>query len=352
MKHGDKLDLKILQGLILPSPLTVENFQELAGKVTVEEVKSGQVIFKSGAVDRKTVYLLEGDVSVNDENNQKSIIRSGTEMARKALVNMQPRKHTVIAESQCKITRIDSDLLDILATWDQISGIEVNTISKLGEDNLDDDWMTLLLREKAFMNVPPANIQAMFMKMEEVTVSEGQVVVKQGDEGDYYYFIRKGSASVSRLSKSGSEIKLAELSVGMAFGEEALASGSKRNASVAMNSNGSLMRLSANDFNSLLKEPMIKRVSMSEGKEIVSTGGSFLDVRLEDEFSENGLESAINIPLFMLRLELEKLDSTRDYVVYCDTGRRSSAAAFLLSDKGYNACLLDEGLLGHLNSSK
>ena len=77
-----------------------------------------------------------------------------------------------------------------------------------------------------------------------------------------------------------------------------------------------------------------------------------IDVRSPKEFTQGHLPGAINIPLFMLRLELEKLDSTRDYVVYCDTGRRSSAAAFLLSDKGYNACLLDEGLLGHLNSSK
>ena len=34
-----------------------------------------------------------------------------------------------------------------------------------------------MLREKAFLNVPAGNIQAMFMKMEEVPVSAGERVV-------------------------------------------------------------------------------------------------------------------------------------------------------------------------------
>ncbi len=45
--------------------------------------------------------------------------------------------------------------------------------------------------------------------------------------------------------------------MGDAFGEEALLSDAKRNANVTMETNGALMRLSKDDFNELLKEPML-----------------------------------------------------------------------------------------------
>ena len=165
MNDGDRIDLKILKELALPHPLNAENFQELAGKATVEEITNGKTVFKQGDVDRKTIYLLDGDISLVDESGKKSLVRSGTEASRKPVANFQPRQHTATAKTQCKITRIDSDLLDILTTWDQVSGIEVREIRKAKEEEVDQDWMTQILREKAFLNVPPANIQAMFMKM-------------------------------------------------------------------------------------------------------------------------------------------------------------------------------------------
>ena len=153
-------------------------------------------------------------------------------------------------------SRIDSDLLDILTTWDQVSGIEVEELS-LGSSSInlnseDEDWMTAILREKAFYNLPPVNIQSMFMKMEEYPVKKGGVVIKQGDEGDFYYIIRSGVAKVSRSAKNGEIIVLAELKVGNA-GEEALVPNVKRNVcyyGMRRPTNGVICK----DFNVLLKD--------------------------------------------------------------------------------------------------
>jgi len=345
MNDGDKIDVKVLRELSLPLPLTAENFQELAGKAIIEKVAVGKQIFGAGDIDRKTIYLLDGDINLLDSSGNKVLVRSGTDNSRKPLANFQPRKHTASANTECKITRIDSDLLDILTTWDQVSGIEVSEIGDVAPEEGDQDWMTLILQEKAFLDVPAGNIQAMFMKMEEMPVKSGQRVVSQGDKGDFYYIIRKGSAKVTRESKSGDAITLAELTVGMAFGEEALVSGSERNASVTMDSEGLLMRLSAKDFVALLKDPMLNTVSMARAKELVESGSKFLDVRLEEEFSSNGIKGSLNIPLFMLRLQSDLLDQNISYVVYCDTGRKSSAAAFLLSERGFQTYVVQGGLL-------
>ena len=56
------------------------------------------------------------------------------------------------------------------------------------------------------------------------------------------------------------------------------------------------------------------------------------------------MEDAINLPLYFIRLKLKSLDPKLHYVVCCDTGRRSSAAAYILAERGLNASVLKGGL--------
>ena len=204
--------------------------------------------------------------------------------------------------------------------------------------------MTRILQSKAFLRIPPANIQQMFMRLQEVPVNAGHVVIKQGDEGDYYYILSHGRCKVTREAASGSVVTLAQLSDGDAFGEEALLSSAKRNATITMETDGLLMRLSKDDFEELLKAPMLNDVTIERAKDMFRHGAVLLDVRLESEHKAGAIKGSINIPLFMLRLKSESLDPSKKYICYCDTGRRSSAAAFLLSERGFEAHLLSGGL--------
>ncbi|MDH4031841.1 MAG: rhodanese-like domain-containing protein, partial [Chromatiales bacterium] len=69
-----------------------------------------------------------------------------------------------------------------------------------------------------------------------------------------------------------------------------------------------------------------------------------LDVRLPSEFENFHQSDALNIPLYFIRLKLKALDAETAYVVCCDTGRRSSAAAYILSERGFTAHVLQGGL--------
>jgi CRP-like cAMP-binding protein len=340
-----------LKNFVPPSALNQENFEDLASKTYIEEVPAGTAVFKTGETDRKAVYLVDGEVELRTDTGTASVVKSGTEQARHPLANTQPRKHTAIAKVPSKVTRIDSDLLDILLTWDQLSGIEVDEISVdegAGDDmDSESDWMTRILQSKAFLQIPPANIQAMFMRMQELPAKAGEAIIKQGDDGDYYYIIKHGKCKVTRSSKTSTELTLATLGDGDAFGEEALLSEAKRNANIIMVTDGVLMRLSKDDFNQLLKEPMLSWVTREQGEKMVTDGTAiWVDVRLESEFKNNGIPGSINVPLFMLRMKIDKFDPTKTHILYCDTGRRSSAAAFLLSERGLNACCLKGGLTG------
>ena len=89
---------------------------------------------------------------------------------------------------------------------------------------------------------------------------------------------------------------------------------------------------------------MLNDVTLDEVEKMVKNGAVLLDVRLESEHKAGSIKGSQNIPLFMLRLKAESLDTGKKYVCYCETGRRSSAAAYLLSERGFDSSVLQGGL--------
>jgi CRP-like cAMP-binding protein len=304
----------------------------------------GQLLFKEGDTEKRTLYIVSGILELVDQGKVVGTVEGGSERARNPVAPVYPRRVSARARDRVQFISIDSDLLDVMLTWDQTGTYEVSELAGKS-DQSGEDWMTMLLQTKAFHKIPPANIQAIFMRMQQINYRTGDVILKQGSEGDYFYVLIRGSALVTRetpLSKEG--IKLAELSVGDTFGEEALISDAKRNATVTMQSDGAVMRLGKDDFKKLLNEPMLDWVTMPEAEELIRTGAQWLDVRLPSEFENQHLDSALNIPLYFIRLKIGTLDPKKKYIVCCDTGRRSSAGAYILSERGYQAYVLRGGI--------
>ena len=323
--------------------LKKDNLAALAKKTKVRDAQPGETLFREGDAEKRTFYVLTGTVELREGTQRGAKIIGGSEDARNPLSPKLPRRQTAIATSAVEYITIDSDLLDVMLTWDQTGSYEVSELR--GESAGNDDWMTTLLQTKAFHKIPPANIQAIFMRLQQVNHKAGDVVIKQGDEGDYFYVITRGKCVVTRetpLNKEG--IRLAELLVGDTFGEEALISEAKRNATVAMETDGSLMRLGKDDFRKLLNEPMLDWVDAAGAEKVIQEGGQWLDVRLPSEFEAYHNPGAINVPLYFIRLKLKTLDSSIKYVVCCDTGRRSSAGAFILNERGFQTYVLKGGL--------
>ena len=318
------VDKQVLRALIPASALNGDNFEELARQAVREEVAAGRLIFKKGDDNRKHIYLLEGEVEFFNEGGNQGTLKASATEAQHPMASTQPMQYSAKAKSDCVITRIDSDLLDILLTWDQLSGIEVASITAEDQEAEGDsgDWMTRILQSKVFLKIPPANIQAMFMRLQEVPVKAGTEVIKQGDDGDFYYIISQGRCKVMRQSASGSSVTLATLKDGDAFGEEALLSESERNASIVAETDVHLMRLSKMDFEELLKAPMLNEVDLEAAKTMVRDGAMLVDVRLEPEHKAGSIKGSINIPLYMLRLKAESLDKRKSTSA---TARRDAA---------------------------
>jgi len=199
-------------------------------------------------------------------------------------------------------------------------------------------WMRRMRHIMAFKSLPPANIKELLERMESIKVKKGETIVSQGEEGDSFYVLTDGNAQVTRT------IELAELKAGASFGEESLVSGGQRNASITMTTDGVLMKLSKQDFDNLLKEPMLNRVSPDEGRNRAFKGDNWLDVRHASEYHHSHLHNANNMPLHEIRMRMVELDKTKHYICYCNTGRRSSAAAFILAQAGYKVSVLNGGV--------
>ena len=344
---GKPSDIALLRSFSPLDGMKAENLLALARKTTRRQAPMGRVLFREGDSEKRTFYLIGGTIDLLQEGEVVATIKGGTPEAKNPLAHIIPRPYSAVAMSdRIEYLLIDSEFLDVMVTWDQTGAYEVNELMSADEGEASaDDWMTTLLQTKAFHKVPPANIQAVFMRLQRMDYRAGESIIKQGDVGDFFYIIVKGTCVVTRetpLNKEG--IKLAELKMGDTFGEEALISDAKRNASVSMLTDGVLMRLGKDDFRKLLNEPFLDWVDYAQAQKIVKGGGQWLDVRLPSEFEHYKAEGAINIPLYFIRLKLKSLDRNVHYVVCCDTGRRSSAGAYILSERGFHASVLKGGL--------
>lgn len=346
-----------IEELIPINELTPNLQKKLMERAKIMEVKKSRFLFKQGDKDDYSYYLLEGEVELHANNQLDSVIESSSDRAKYALAQLQPRQFSAKAKTQIKILLVERNHLDQLMVLAQESTLNPTLNSATTEVEVDDvdgvdddtDWMTMMLQSELFSKIPMPNIHQLFALLEPIEFNAGDVVIKQGDPGEHYYIISEGRCAVSRKpSPQSKDVKLAELAVGDSFGEEALISDSTRNATVTMVTNGVLMQLAKDTFVELVKNPTLQSLKFDEAEALVNEGSAkWLDVRFPNEHKESSIEGSINYPLNSLRLQVDKLDTSLIYILYCDTGGRSSTGTFLLAERGFDVTYLDGGLLNN-----
>jgi len=336
------IDIAALKHFSPLHSLSRSSLNEVARIIEVRVHPPGHTLFRRGDRDNLDYFLIAGELQLlGDSGSAPKRVLAGSEASRHPLANVRPRPVTAVAQSTVTVASIDQELLDNLVMADQTTAYEVTELV-----GCDPEWMFQLLQTPAFQRLPAGKLASLFARLEEVAVQAGQTVIRQGEPGDYYYFIHSGRARITRRigSDDGQDLVLAEIGPGETFGEEALLSGDPRNATVSMLSDGVLMRLSAADFDAILRPPLVQWVNVDEASHLVREGATLIDVRLEDEFKRGSLPGASNLPLYLLRLKAKALESRRKHIVFCQTGRRSQAAAFLLSQRGLDVHVLKGGL--------
>jgi rhodanese-related sulfurtransferase len=90
----------------------------------------------------------------------------------------------------------------------------------------------------------------------------------------------------------------------------------------------------------------MKEVSREEARKLIDEGAQLLDVRADHEWEAGRIAGAAHVPLPELPQRLGEIDRDRPVVVYCRGGNRSSMATDALTDAGFEAVKLSEGIVG------
>lgn len=340
-------NLEVLSRLQPLSQLDEKNLRGLLPLCRYDRFNRNQNPLRESDWSGRVMYLTKGQLRVDSPDGGMDILVGGYEKALSPIVSDGRTPAGSKALTDIEVLSLEEEPLDILVTWDQVaqkSGQSSDQSTSTTEWRRMSGLFTMEnLTLGALSALPAANIDMLLQQFESIAVRRDEVIIQQGDLGDYYFLIERGRCKVSR-QVAGTSVELAELKEGDVFGEEALLADSVRNATVTMKTDGALLRLAKDAFLKMLREPLMKRIDFAAAKQKIVDGAIWVDVRFPAEFQTNGLPNAINIPLNDIRQVTSVLDNKRQYVVYCQTGRRSAAAAFLLSQRGINALLLDGGL--------
>lgn len=321
--------------------LSQEDSDELLRTAITTRLSAGTPVFRANDLPKQIFYLLVGEVELITRDKGRRLIRSGTPEARRPMGRGIKGQVSATARKDSLLVSFDADMLELFLSW---TNPEAYLVSEM-ETRHSSEWLDRLLQSRGLLRFSEEHIQALLNRMSEVHHNAGDVVIQQDGRDDYYYIIKNGRCRVTRTPEPGAkEIKLAELRQGDAFGEEALLANTPRSATIIMEEEGDLMRLSKEDFSKLLAAPLLNSVSWSDSHNLIKLGAIFLDIRLPNEFAKQHLPGSVNIPLALLRLKLKQLSHHRKYIVCCNDGSRSAVAAFLLSRHGFDAFILDGGL--------
>jgi CRP-like cAMP-binding protein len=343
--HPMSVDSSDLAKLYPLETLRQETRDQLASEAAEAEYLRGEVLFRYGDIDSDTLYLLDGEISGEYPDGKIKNVSATALQGRYPIGDSQPRRFTAtVVSDSARIVRMDRRYTEKVIAWDQLSKAEN---FKHFDDSADGNrWVFRLLQSRAFHKMPTGSIERMFQRFEEVPVRAGDVVIREGDAADYFYVIKDGAASVSKFL-DGVESIVAYLVRGDCFGEDALLSNTNRNATVKMMQDGRLMRLGKKAFEDVLKPPVVEWLTPGQASLLAREGATVVDVRMPAEHEQRAIKGSVNIPLFRLREDAaERFDRRNKYIVYCNTGERSSAAAFILTKLGFNAFALQGGLMG------
>jgi rhodanese-related sulfurtransferase len=306
----------------------------------------GQLIFQPTDTDGRQLYLVQGSVLISDASGKAmDTVVAASEQSLWPLPGGHPRSHRCDALEDTMLLSMPAAIVDALLCWSQSASYLLLAFYRDKNYQGDLNWISTLLNSNLFHRVSPLNIAEIVDQFYPQEVCQQQLIIGQGESGDCCYLIKSGAAEVFISDTNGvGERLVARLCAGQCFGEEAMVNDLPRNASVRMTVDGVLMRLDKKDFYKLLSHQPVIQIGFTEASNNIASGSIWLDVRSQQEYEQGHCYRSINMPLNILQLKSQLLQPAKNYIVYCNSGRRSTAAAQLLARSGIAVKVLRNGI--------
>lgn len=115
------------------------------------------------------------------------------------------------------------------------------------------DRAEFLARTEVFSGLEKSQLEKVGRSLDDLVFSKDEVVFTEGEEGDSFYIIAKGSVRVVKSGQGKEEEVIALLEAGANFGEMALVGKETRSATVITNDPATILRMKQDDFEKLLE---------------------------------------------------------------------------------------------------
>lgn len=248
------IDNSLADNFIFAS-LTDSERRQLIDAMVMETVLSTTIIIQQGEVGDYFYVVEDGEVSFSVDGKYVGACARGGSFGELALLYNCPRAATCIANTDCKLWKVDQktfrymlannnasqqkDIHDVLRKVPFLSELEDNTLSKIT------DVLTT------------------------VSFPKGERIINKGDVGEVFYILRDGTVKVHDIGFGASQYVDQFLKAGDWFGERALLTGEPRVANCTAETACSTLCLSRDTFEKtlgplqdLIDHNMKKRVLM------------------------------------------------------------------------------------------
>ena len=256
MENGMRnMQIKFLQNISLFQNLNSKVMGRIAEAMKVAKYEDGDRIIKQGDIGEEFFMIKSGNVIVTQKTGkgevEKTLTRSGPGdyFGELSLIKNQPRAASVTATGPIECFTLDrKNFNEVLGPLQELldlhKGVQMMSKVKMLSENLEESEMEQISRS-----------------LERKVCPDGTRIIKQGEKGDLFYMIEKGTVTISI---DNTEVAtLTDASPTPYFGEMALMSDDIRAAAVIADGSVQLAFLTRQNFNHLLgpMKDIMKRVN-------------------------------------------------------------------------------------------
>ncbi|KAG3033021.1 hypothetical protein PC120_g2131 [Phytophthora cactorum] len=231
--------------------LTDTQLNQLAEAAQFVKFTKGDRIIKKGERGNVLYIIKSGAVvctDVGDSHRMESVrLTENDYFGERALMTLEPRAANVTAETDVTLIALDRQAFD-----DQLGSLR---------EVIDHNMSMRVLQSIPMLKVlSTSEKEKLFLALEPISFSDGELVIKEGDNGTAFYIIKSGSAvvvkSITNTEENGEvtteKRQIATLSTGNFFGEMSLLHGEPRQADVIANGHLESLSLDQSKFVELL----------------------------------------------------------------------------------------------------
>lgn len=253
-----------IQQLLPKAPLlegaTEAQIRELLFSSKFHRIAPGEIVFRQNDFSESLYMILDGTLEVltrGDDGTERSVttMAAGECFGEMSLISGRRRSGTVRA-------------LKAAFLWEVGRKAMLKFIHMMphAKHLIDRTFVVRAFQIYVFPHADYAVLSAIAERAEVLTYERGSEIVREGDEGESFFFLRSGKVKVYQI-RNGREVVLAYLSAGQYFGEIALLTGEPRMASVGPIDRVEVIRVSRADFLSCIESsPALKKRFEEEAK--------------------------------------------------------------------------------------